>query len=155
MPLNFAPVDPAAEPAAGLIAAMEAEMVALYDISDGVVGVPLHAEELRPPHGVFLVGREDDTPVAGGGLRRIGDGVGEIKRMFVVAGARGRGLAAALLSALEDEARARGLLTVRLDTGPEQPYARRLYENAGYRLIPNYNGNPHAAFWYEKRLEGG
>ncbi|CAA9478655.1 MAG: hypothetical protein AVDCRST_MAG17-16 [uncultured Solirubrobacterales bacterium] len=38
------------------------------------------------------------------------------------------------------------------DTDPGQPHARALYESAGYTAIPDYNANPYAAYWGEKRL---
>ena len=41
---------------------------------------------------------------------------------------------------------------MRLDTGASQPHARALYESAGFRDIPDYNGNPFAAYWGEKAL---
>ena len=65
-------------------------------------------DEMVPPHGAFLVGYEDGRPVAIGGLRRLEDGVCEIKRMYVVPDARSRGVGRALLGALEDAARAIG-----------------------------------------------
>jgi GNAT superfamily N-acetyltransferase len=74
--------------------------------------------------------------------------------MYVVPAARGRGLARALLRALEDAARALGYETVRLDTGPRQPHVQGLYLSEGYVPIPNFNGNPVATFFGEKRLSG-
>lgn len=38
------------------------------------------------------------------------------------------------------------------DTGAKQPGAQRLYERAGYRAIPDFNGDAHAAWWGEKPL---
>jgi GNAT superfamily N-acetyltransferase len=72
--------------------------------------------------------------------------------MYVAPQARGQGVARVLLTALEDAARELGYAKVRLDTGPEQPHARRLYESAGYVEIADYNGNPHAGYWAEKPL---
>lgn len=40
----------------------------------------------------------------------------------------------------------------RLDTGDQQPDALALFHSAGYGEIPDYNGNPYASFWFEKRL---
>ncbi|HEX7298499.1 MAG TPA: GNAT family N-acetyltransferase, partial [Solirubrobacteraceae bacterium] len=57
-----------------------------------------------------------------------------------------------LLAALEDAARARGYRVVRLDTGPRQPHAMALYASEGYVEIGNFNANPIAAYWGEKRL---
>ena len=151
--LVFSAADPSLPPASELIDAMVTEMQGLYGIV-GHVGVPLDLSELAPPEGVYLVGRAGPggEVVAGGGLRTIGEGIGEIKRMYVVPAWRGRGAGAQLLSALEGAARDLGLALVRLDTGPSQPGARHLYEKSGYRSIANYNGNDHAAFWGEKSL---
>lgn len=152
--LVFAPCPPDQAPARDLLEAMVAELVELYDIAGGTVGVPLHHSELAPPGGTYLVGRTQPggEVVAGGGLRTIGAGVGEIKRMYVVPEWRGRGVARILLAALEDAARDLGLDRVRLDTGSRQPDARHVYQTSGYRTIGNYNDNPHATYWGEKRL---
>jgi GNAT superfamily N-acetyltransferase len=65
---------------------------------------------------------------------------------------RGRGVARALLHELESVARRRGYAVARLDTGPKQVGARGLYESEGYAEIPDFNGNPVAAYWGEKPL---
>ena len=57
-----------------------------------------------------------------------------------------------LLQALEDAVRDLGYERARLDTGPRQPHAEALYRSAGYEEIADYNGNPHASFFGEKRL---
>ena len=110
-------------------------------------------EELWQPRGTYLVVLEEGTPVAGGGVKGLAAGIGEIKRMFVTAEARGRGHARRLLLALEDAARELGHTLVRLDTGPKQANAQALYESAGYAAIENYNDNDAASFWGEKRLD--
>ena len=43
-------------------------------------------------------------------------------------------------------------MIARLDTGPRQPESQHLYESAGYRPIPNFNANPMATYFGEKRL---
>ena len=63
-----------------------------------------------------------------------------------------RGLAAELLRTLEDAIAELGYERARLDTGPKQPHAQRLYRAAGYVEIAPYNDNPFACFWGEKRL---
>lgn len=150
--IDFRPCPPGDEPARGLIAAMVAELRQRYAIPGEQLGVPLDPAELAPPAGTYLVGWAGGTAVAGGGLRTIGDRLGEIKRMYVVPERRGHGVARRLLDALEGAARELGMTTVRLDTGPGQPDARHLYESAGYRSVDNYNGNEHASYWGEKRL---
>ena len=131
---------------------MRAELIDAYDNASRLDNPPLRPAELRPPGGGYYVGYERAEPVAGGGLRRLGDGVAEIKRMYVRPDARSRGVAAALLRTLEDAARSLGYASVRLDTGPKQVHAQRLYRAAGYVEIPPYNDNPFACFWGEKRL---
>jgi GNAT superfamily N-acetyltransferase len=150
--LEFRRASAAEPPASDLIAAMVAEMVPLYGKID-VPGAPSATPaDMGPPGGSFIVGCEDDEPICGGGIKRLPDGACEIKRMYVVPEARGRGVAKALLEALEDEARALGYAVARLDTGPEQPHAVRMYRAAGYADIENFNANPFASYWGEKRL---
>nr|WP_275585412.1 GNAT family N-acetyltransferase [Blastococcus saxobsidens] len=102
--------------------------------------------------------RDDDgTPLGCGALRALGDGAAEVKRMYVVPPARGRGVSKAVLAALEDAARARGWGVLRLETGPLQPEAVGLYRGAGYGPIAAfgaYVGDPDGAgsLYFEKRL---
>jgi GNAT superfamily N-acetyltransferase len=139
-------------PGRDLVEAMVAELTPLYGRID-VPGAPTAtADQMAPPAGAFLVGTEDGRTVCCGGVKALPDGACEIKRMFVVPDARGRGIARALLVALEDAARALGYAVARLDTGPHQPHAQRMYERAGYRPVPNFNANPFASFWGEKAL---
>jgi GNAT superfamily N-acetyltransferase len=152
--LRFETVPMEAEPAASLVAAMREEMRVLYDDLD-VDGAEMPAaspRELGPPAGTFLVGYDDGRPICCGGVKGLGDGACEIKRMFVDPAARGRGHARTLLAALEDAARALGYAVARLDTGPRQPAAERIYRDSGYAPIGNFNANPVASFFGEKRL---
>lgn len=125
--------DPAAQ---RLVAALLADLARRYGSED--TAAPPTSEELAPPGGAFFVARLDGEPVGCGGLRRHDDRAGEIKRMYVAPSARGRGVARALLAALEDAARAAGYAEVRLETGVEQPEAMQLYTSAGYEPIPGY-----------------
>jgi GNAT superfamily N-acetyltransferase len=141
-------------PAATLLAAMREEMAQLYD------GLDLDdprmpkagAAELGPPGGTFIVGFEGARAVCGGGIKALADGTCEIKRMFVAKDARGRGVARALLTELEREARSLGYAVARLDSGPRQERAQRMFARAGYRPIANFNENPVATYFGEKLL---
>jgi GNAT superfamily N-acetyltransferase len=153
--MRFEAVPADVPPASDLLAAMVDEMAPLYGQIDAPHMPSATAADFAPPRGTFLVGfDEDGTPVCGGGVKGLDGEVAEIKRMYVVPAARRRGLARALLAALEDTARDLGYRVARLDTGPEQPHAQRMYETAGYRPIGNFNHNPVASFWGEKRLDG-
>jgi GNAT superfamily N-acetyltransferase len=139
--------------ALSLVAAMVEEVSELYgriDVPGAPTATPEDFSEAR--RGCFLVVFEDGAPVAGGGLKRLDDEAAEIKRMFVVPEARGRGHASRLLKGLEDEARRLGYAIARLDTGEHQPQAQAMYERAGYAPIGNFNANPFASFWGEKAL---
>ncbi|WP_232821700.1 GNAT family N-acetyltransferase [Desertihabitans aurantiacus] len=139
-------------PASELLAAMLAEMAELYgDITRP--GMPsATAADFAPPAGGFLVGFEGEEAVCCGGFKPLPDGTCEIKRMYVVPAARGRGLGVVLLRALEDAARAAGYRVARLDTGPRQPGVARMYRAQGYRDIANFNGNLVATYFGEKDL---
>jgi drug/metabolite transporter (DMT)-like permease/GNAT superfamily N-acetyltransferase len=111
------------------------------------------ADEYVPPQGTFLVVYEDEQPIGCAGIRRLPDGTGELKRMYVAPDARGRGVGRRLLEQLEDEARALGYKRLRLDTGSQLNEAKALYRSAGWHEIGDYNGNTAASHWFEKQLE--
>jgi GNAT superfamily N-acetyltransferase len=120
-----------------LIAAVQAEYVERYG---GIDETAIDAAEFVAPHGGFLVGYVDDSPVACGGWRRIESppGTAELKRMYVVTEHRRRGFARLVLLALEDAVRAAGCTRIWLETGLHQPEAIALYSASGYVSIPGY-----------------
>ncbi|MBI0295204.1 GNAT family N-acetyltransferase [Streptomyces sp. PRKS01-29] len=107
---------------------------------------PMDAAHFDPPRGLYLIVYDTDgTPVASGGWRSqerseegYEDGDAEIKRMFVVRAARGRGLARRILAALEDSAREAGRVRMVLETGTEQPEAIALYTSSGYAPVTKF-----------------
>jgi GNAT superfamily N-acetyltransferase len=139
---------------AALMQAMRDEMASVYDglDMDASTMPKLGAAELRPPYGAFLVGYENDAPVCCGAVKRLDVHHCELKRMYVVPSARGRGVARQLLGALERAAAELGYTVARLVTGPRQPAAQHLYESEGYEAIGNFNDDPAASFFGEKRL---
>jgi GNAT superfamily N-acetyltransferase len=139
---------------AALVQAKRDEMAIIYDGLDvDVSAIPEpRAAELVRPHGAFLVGYEADEPICCGAVKRLDDHRCELKTMYVVAPARGRGVARRLLGALEQAAIELGYTVARLATGPRQPAAQHLYESEGYEAIGNFNDDPAASFFGEKRL---
>jgi GNAT superfamily N-acetyltransferase len=95
------------------------------------------------------VAYEQAHAVACGGLKTVGPGVAEVKRMYVVPEARGRGVGRALLVALEEQAQSMGFASVRLDC---ERHNWPIYRAAGYVEIDDYNDNPFADHWGEKNL---
>jgi GNAT superfamily N-acetyltransferase len=148
----FERADASVSPASDLLEAMIVELTPLYGRIDVPEAPSAGPEDFSPPGGSFLVGFEDGQAICCGGVKPLPDGACEIKRMYVVPEVRGRGVAKALLVALEDEARALGYAVARLDTGPHQPHAERMYRAAGYADVENFNANPFASYWGEKRL---
>ena len=143
------------EPARSLVIAMREEIARLYTgvVLDGPDMPKAGPRELGPPGGVFLVGFDKaGAAVCCGGVKNLGDGRCEIKRMYVVPEARNAGYGRTLLAALEEAARKLGYEIARLDTGPGQPTAKRMYLEAGYSEIENFNSNPVATFFGEKTL---
>ena len=117
---------------------------ALADLSDRYGGdgdsTPVDPAQFEPPAGAFLVAWLDGHPAGCGGWRTYhGDrDVAEVKRMYTVPEVRGRGVALALLRALEEAARQAGRKRIVLETGNRQPEAIALYIKAGYERIPDF-----------------
>jgi len=147
--------NPASAAAQACIGAYLDELDARFETGfDAARSVSAHPKELVPPQGVFLLAWLDGVAIGCGGLKVAGEGVGEIKRMWVAPDARGLGVAQRLLDALEQQARMLGLVRVRLDTNRTLVEARALYARNGYSEIPPYNDNPYADHWFEKSLQG-
>ena len=138
--------------ARALVAAMEAWVTENFGPTTPDRTSTVTSEEMAPPDGAFVILYEDGEPVAGGGLRRLENDVAEIKRMFVEPAARGRGHGRRVLSELEAVAAELGYRRLRLDTAQSMTTAIALYRGAGYRDIPDYNGNSYASYWGEKAL---
>jgi GNAT superfamily N-acetyltransferase len=93
------------------------------------------------PDSVWVLVRDDDgAAVACGAVQpwshtveEAPDEVGEVKRMYVVPGARGRGLSRVVLDALVGIAREQGRTALVLETGTEQPEAIGLYTAYGFQ----------------------
>jgi DNA-binding MarR family transcriptional regulator/GNAT superfamily N-acetyltransferase len=109
-------------------------------------------EEVSGDAGAFFVAYEEGHPVGCGALRCPEPEVGEIRHVWVAPAARRLGLARRLLTALEQEAVARHLAVVRLDTHAALTEAQTMYRACGYTEIPAYDDHVYASHWFEKRL---
>jgi len=93
--------------------------------------------------GALLLAELDGAPVGAVGLRDLGDGVCEMKRLYLRPAARGTGLGSRLVDELIAQARALGYRAMRLDTVPgHHDRAIALYRQLGFRDIEAYCHNP-------------
>lgn len=118
-----------------LVERVQQEYVQRYGGRDEAV---VHPGDFEPPAGAFLVAEIDGEPAGCGAWRLLPSGEVEIKRVYVEPAHRRRGLARAIMAALEDSAARAGHRTVVLNSGQEQPEALALYDRLGYRPVPGY-----------------
>lgn len=130
-------VDPRSLEAVELVRALSQELSRRYDFADDGSG-DFKPEDVLVPRSGFILGRVNGRAVACGAFRPLQGDVCEIKRMFVIPDARGRGHSKAVLAELERLAAGMRYAVARLETAHRQPEAVGLYERAGYRRIPNF-----------------
>jgi putative acetyltransferase len=102
----------------------------------------LSIEQVFEPHVRFFIARLDGFAVGCDGVA-VFDDYAEVKRMYTRPTSRGRGVAKAVLSRIEDEVRGAGASVLRLETGTYQWEAIGLYKRMGFR--PRGPFGPHAA----------
>ena len=85
-----------------------------------------------------VVAYSGELPVACGAIKEFDTETMEVKRMFTTESHRGKGLATQVLTELEKWALELGYSKCILETGKRLPDAMRLYQESGYRQIPNY-----------------
>ncbi len=135
MTLRIAPCAIDAPDAALLVERVQQEYERRYGGRDST---PVSTTDFAPPDGAFLVAYLDGVPAGCGGVRLVGPGLAEVKRMYVEPQARGRGIARSLLTELEAAAGILGARRVRLETGNRQPEAIALYTSSGYTPIEKF-----------------
>jgi GNAT superfamily N-acetyltransferase len=129
----------------------EAVHVVKRDSPDEVAGY------LSDERGGLWVAYEDGMPVGCVVLRPLPtvEAATECKRLYVLPEYRGRGIAEALLDAMEEYALGRGVKWIYLDSYDDLRAAIRIYVGRGYEPCERYNDNPQATVFLRRNLRGG
>src|SRR5215472_451021 len=110
-------------------------------------------DEMRLPAGLLLVAMLHGNPVGCGALKlHMDTRTAEIKRMWTAPEVRGLGLGRRILDQLAEEAQARGMSTLRLETNHSLTEARRLYETSGFVEVQAFNNETYAHHWFQRNL---
>ena len=117
-----------------LLAALDAHLSERYPPAQRF-GPNLRPEHTESGRGVFLVARVEGRPVGCGAVRLLDGGDAEVKRMWVEPAIRGRGVARAVLTRLQDEALELGATRLVLETGIYQKEAIGLYHSSGFETV--------------------
>jgi putative acetyltransferase len=102
----------------------------------------LAVDAIFQPHVRFFLAWLGGSAVGCGGVALFAD-FAELKRMFVRPGARGQGVADAIMARLATEAKDAGLTLLRLETGMHQAAAIRFYERNGFQRCGTFE--PYAS----------
>lgn len=122
-------------------------------LGEEVAGLP---GAYAPPDGRLLIADLDGTAAGCIGLRRLADGSGELKRLYVCPAYRGQGIGRSLCQAIIAEAVALGYRVLRLDTRWDMAEAKALYGTLGFVPIPAYyDGAEDGVEFFERHLEAG
>ena len=81
---------------------------------------------------------ENEKPLGCGAFKEIEPNVAELKRMFVLSEARGKGIATKVLTELENWTKELHYNSCVLETSQKLENAIALYRKFGYKDIPNY-----------------
>lgn len=152
MPVSIAVETPLQDDVRGLIAELNANLLAL---TPPEFCFHMSVEQMADADTTVFIAREDGRAVACGALRRHGNGIGEVKRMYTLPEMQGRGIGGKIVSEIEALARREGLHTLVLETGDRHPAAWKVYERAGFSRcgpVLDYPDSTWSVF-YEKRLD--
>src|SRR3954471_23000687 len=107
----------------------------------------------EPSHSLRLYLARSDGDVLGCiALRLDQPPFAEVKRVCVTEAARGRGVAKAMMAAVEEIALAHGCVTMRLDVRTDLVEARALYARCGYVEVEPFNDDAYVGHWLAKEL---
>ena len=121
------------------------------DFDKELAGLP---GEYAPPDGCLLLAMDDAIAIGCVALRKLDEGICEVKRLYVKPSGRGKGIGKNLVDAVIKEAIKIGYTKMRLDTVPKMKEAITLYRKIGFKEIKPYRDNPiEGALYMELNLK--
>lgn len=129
-----------------LLAKADERSASLYPVENryGLALSALLSADVR-----FFVARQDGRALGCGGYMLLSEQAAEMKRLFVDPAARGQGIGAAIIRAVEEAATREGVRTLLLETGIKSFEALRLYKNFGFiecEPFAAYQPDPSSVF---------
>lgn len=85
-----------------------------------------------------IIAYDGDKAAGCASFKKYDDECAEVKRVFICAEYRGRGISKKLMENLENAARNKGFTYLVLESGEPLVAAMKLYRSLGYYVIPNY-----------------
>ena len=154
VPLVFEETDPDDPDTAAMIARLNDEL-AVVATHAGENHFALATAEVTGDRGRMIRAELGEQLVGCGAVRAIGDGAGELKRMYVDESVRGSKIGAAMLDQLELHAQRLGLRQLKLETSAKQQAALRLYQGFGFQPCERwgeYVETPETSLCFAKSL---
>ena len=152
MSVSIAVESPLQDDVRTLIAALNAHLLTL---TPPEFCSHMTVEDMADADTTVFVARDDGDAIACGALRRHGDGIGEVKRMYTVPSRQGEGIGGLILELIEARAREEGVTRLVLETGHVHHAAYRVYERGGFTRcgpVLDYSDTGWSVF-YEKALQ--
>lgn len=120
------------------------------DFETELAGLP---GKYAPPDGKLLLAYKDEKLAGCIALRKLEDGICEMKHLFVRDEFHGQKIGVRLIEKLIADAREIGYERMRLDTYPaKMGKAVSLYESHGFHAIEPYYENPHSGVLFMENL---
>ena len=94
------------------------------------------------PSGRLLLAFDNSQIIGCIALRKLAEGICEMKRLYVRSEYRGKGIGKKLADSIIEEAKAIGYHRMLLDTLPVMKEATAMYRSMGFSEIPSYYRNP-------------
>jgi N-acetylglutamate synthase-like GNAT family acetyltransferase len=110
-------------------------------------------EKYQEPDGAFIIAKENDNIAGCVGLKRLDNGICEMKRLFVTDNYKGKGIGKKLVERIIEEAKSKKYEIMRLDTFERMESALGIYYKTGFYKIESYYNNPcNGVVYLEKKL---